>query len=695
MTVIGSWGHCRWLGLLVVLLVDCQSRDASLLPLTHGDSTTTSGSAGGSSGTTSTTTTGSGTTGTAGSTTAGSSGALTTSGSTGSPGQFCVWVKDVCALRSCDDATIGATCALDGGGLGLCHGGQCTDLDFSNDPRNCGGFGIVCPDDIPCIGMSCGPPAIDCTTDGGGCPPGYTCWYGYPASVCIPSDCSFASNDDSCLADGWNTAGTFCCNGQCATGDSSNCGGCGVICGPGTVCSYDLHGTSCVPSTPCGPESVAGWSNSNPVACTLPSGELGQCCGGECFDLLDPNHCHSCGVACPGGGACDPDGWCLTYCMGDADCPDGYTCPYQTYCQLIRCDPGSDGVPCTVGSGGVCCGERCVDRGSDPTNCGRCGALCNAGESCLGGECVTFAPPGADYQYCAMADGGLGTYCDQSCVDRWVDAAHCTFCDRPCPTGATCVAGTCSLGCAHDADCPSGFVCDAAHGQCMPPCNSTNPFCDFGQLTCCGSTCVDTTSDPANCGSCGFPCPIAPGISCVSGQCVLPDGGAPDCLSGCPLGFSCAHSPAFPPWEACLPTLCEPDDTGGPCALGESLGTCCGGLCIDTRSDPLNCGSCGIECPSGYCSSAVCVDTPVVDGCSESCGPNTTCADGICVDSRCENLASTRCLAEDGAVGVCCGGSFIYTSPCADLSSDPYNCGACGITCPAGAICTAGKCVAS
>jgi hypothetical protein len=74
-------------------------------------------------------------------------------------------------------------------------------------------------------------------------------------------------------------------------------------------------------------------------------------------------------------------------------------------------------------------------------------------------------------------------------------------------------------------------------------------------------------------------------------------------------------------------------DSGPVCPMGLMA---CGGSCIDTSADPMNCGACGTACPMGQ-----------------------VCAMGTC---GCP-MGRTSC-----------GGA------CVDTAADPMNCGTCGTT---------------
>jgi len=144
--------------------------------------------------------------------------------------------------------------------------------------------------------------------------------------------------------------------------------------------------------------------------------------------------------------------------------------------------------------------------------------------------------------------------------------------------------------------CPIGQVCSA--GKCDLFCN--------GGTTRCNNVCVDTKSDPNNCGFCG---------------------------NKCPMCFVCNGNGS-----------CDTKCTGGS--------TQCGQACVDTQNDPKNCGMCGNACMSGL----------------------------VCSQGKCQS--------------ACGGGLTQCGNFCVDTQNDQKNCGQCGFVCQGTDKCIAGKCTA-
>ena len=124
----------------------------------------------------------------------------------------------------------------------------------------------------------------------------------------------------------------------------------------------------------------------------------------------------------------------------------------------------------------------------------------------------------------------------------------------------------------HDA---SGTTSDATGG-----CSATHADGSGGATVMCGGRCVDTDTDPANCGGCNQPCGVT-GTSCTHGTCQCPN----------------------------------PQ-------------TVCSNQCVDTTTDESNCGFCGHNCQGNPCTAGLCQASNIAQVTSP-----TTRISSIAVDS--------------------------------------------------------------
>ncbi len=230
-------------------------------------------------------------------------------------------------------------------------------------------------------------------------------------------------------------------------------------------------------------------------------------------------------------------------------------------------------------------------------------------------------------------------------------------------------------------DCGAGMGC--SDSQC-------GELCLFGFVNCDG-TCVNIQTDGNNCGACGTVCGTED--FCQAGHCVL------RCNLGMsPCGDSCVNlSTDVQNCGQCF-LQCSAGQmcAGGECSLicyGEGR-TVCDGACVDLNSDRQNCGSCGTQCGEGY----VCL----AGECAANCPTGWIFCDGVCRNGANDRYNCGDCGNVCGQGRVCYGGECVIACPdgqidcngeCADLNINPFHCGGCDQACQGGMVCLSGECV--
>ncbi|MFZ5891349.1 MAG: hypothetical protein ACOY0T_09885 [Myxococcota bacterium] len=325
-----------------------------------------------------------------------------------------------------------------------------------------------------------------------------------------------------------------------------------------------------------------------------------------------------------------------------------------------------------------------------------CGLLCSGMPAACGLPDYRFedqtpqgGAPGATRPRCAT-NADCATYSSTKTCD--IADGHCVEClpsadstVSSCGPGLYCDVNRCAVGCASNADCPDGLMCDPASHQCqgctldtdcppgtackapncVPNC-ADNTGCPTG-FTCCNMVCAKLGSDSLHCGACSK--------ACADRQ---------DCINAaCGEGSSCAEG--F-------------DDCDGKAGCEANL-----------RKDRRNCGSCFVDCKDEYCNGGSCskIDCPAnradcdddeTTGCealltsTKDCGfCGNTCSSfhgtPACVGEKCMISCDPNYKDCDGNPATGCEG---------DLQNDDANCGACGVVCsnPNGRTkCVEGQCV--
>jgi hypothetical protein len=487
-------------------------------------------------------------------------------------------------------------------------------FDLRTDMRNCGACGNAC-DPSPELGSS-------------------AC----EAGVCVLR-CDLGQEDcNGLIEDGCETD----------LSQPGTCGRCDLACASGTpFCQEKPTGYECVESC------LDGTTD----------------CSGACVDpTSDPRHCGGCGRRC----TAPPNA--VATCMGGA-------CSFE-------CDPGFADCDGRAENG-------CESTLRDLANCGRCGATCvrpGGVASCETGTCQLVA--------CDPLRGDCDGNPANGCEEDLSTPARCGTCSNACPTGVAngtvaCQAGRCVVACTTgfgDCDgmlstgCEASVATTSACGTCGVACSDPTPLCApvAGGFRCtsdcatttCGSSCVDTATDPRHCGRCDNACPTAMNAvaSCTGGTC----------------GLTCASG--FGDCDTNLGTGCE-------VTLGSSAEHCgrCGNACTAPPNAIATCasGTCGFRCRAGFedCNGMA------SDGCEVAVGSD------LANCGRCGN----RCMATGGFVtGVACTDGVCAISACVapnadcdasfangcevDTDSNRNHCGMCGNACGAGRRCCGGQC---
>ncbi|WP_146651731.1 hypothetical protein [Labilithrix luteola] len=314
---------------------------------------------------------------------------------------------------------------------------------------------------------------------------------------------------------GWTTCPTslFPCDVNLLS-DVNNCGACGSTCPPGLNEKFSCDNGACK------------------MACEKHLDCDGIVDNGCEISPVDDKNCGACGKECK-----DPDKRCVYQGQWgnsptDCGCPDGKaSCDASGQCYDLKADDTNCGA----------CGTQC-----DPTNGGK-PALANAKYGCGDGKCGALKCTGRF----ANCDGNVENGCETSIVAD----DNCGSCGVVCPAGTACRidSATSQPMCA----CPTGLTycqnhCegDVCFGSCVDlttdyaNCGACGAYCSYlngtprtcnfgscemrcreGQADCNNSQSdgceVNTNSDPHNCGGCGQVCDAVAGQACVAGRCVV------------------------------------------------------------------------------------------------------------------------------------------------------------------------------
>jgi hypothetical protein len=454
---------------------------------------------------------------------------------------------------------------------------------------------------------------------------------------------AFANLGDNCASDSQCTT-SFCQRSASEPSVGTCANPTGVVqVGTGNACTSQ---DQCAWGEQCEPSSASGAPTGDAAATVcLPLATLGQPCSTSAFcDSALLLYCDgttsTClsipvagsGAACGANDAvCEPPNVCVESSTG------AFTCAAQ----MASSDAGTEAGP---NEGGT---NTTADGGTTDSGSPAMPMILPKPQLQIGGTGCSGQGPFQPLDLCIAGADAKDVACSTVCAVLFEAPIAAAICLGKCAYNAWKNLDNC-----HEKyDCASGQCCGGTCvdttsdpnncGACSESC-PTNGRCIVGTCEClennqiiCGAQCVDPQSDPNNCGGCGVPCNLAQ--SCVNGTCLCTD-----------------------------PTIC-------PCADGM---TNCNGTCTDTSSDAANCGGCGTACPTGQvCTDGMCGSCPSgqtdcggsctdtqtdpanCDGCGRVCaGP---CCDGLCLEvgAVCCGMSAEQGLVACGSGYSCCTNS--------------------------------------
>jgi hypothetical protein len=378
---------------------------------------------------------------------------------------------DRCVQGNCVCGQTGGSCPPGE----FCCSGDCTD---HRDLNHCG----AC--DTPCQPQNVASASCDqgaCTYDQ--CSAGF-----YDCDTNEANGCETASGLDNCSACGDacpdqvlypNTTGHSCpagiCLYQCALGYADcDAGSAGCETTLGTLLDCSDCGDACVDSAAGGKVCIdegGAWR----CGCTSEADCDGDdmCCTQTCTPH-DTDHCADCDTGCTiatGGPGCDEVGGgvyecrCGIHedCRGDFGFSEARCSPstYKCFCQgSVNCAGTVDDMCCIVSAV-----NECVDLNVNAENCGICGAVCSASETCTDGACSCSGGT------CPVPSGA------PDCLFGGVCGCN-FFGGDPCHSGQYC--------CDNEGCCLA--ACGTANNECSIACvNANDIWCDWGCCTTCQS----------------------------------------------------------------------------------------------------------------------------------------------------------------------------------------------------------------